>query len=288
MELLQPAGSLDDRRFEQQRLGLLAKGDFLLVVLLEVKVTQLLVYLDETVEILDMEVVGLPQILDMGLRHDAGLFPAGLQVAEPGKGVVERFVGRNQFLEFLDDGQLGAQVVLFLGFEVGDEFVAAGAVVLEKFLEARFESVDRGHETLLGLARFDERTADGFDLGAANPVECDFQRFDLAADGLDGPLGKQAGEEGQQLLLGLACESLGRRLRFSFALLGGLALDFEPGIAGGQRGVLLRKIDLGQLLRLLSGRVGGSDAFGLDTGTPGPRSLLPGGEGLFGCRKRIG
>ncbi len=48
------------------------------------------------------------------------------------------------------------------------------------------------------------------------------------------------------------------------------------------------KIDLGQLLRLLGGRVGGSDAFGLDTGTPGPRSLLPGGEGLFGCRKRIG
>ena len=162
VELLQPAGSLDDRRFEQQRLGLLCKGRLSArSSSFEVKVTQLLVYLDETVEILDMEVVGLPQILDMGLRYDAGLFPAGLQVAEPGKGMVRRFLSEEtSSLRLFDDCQLGAQVVLFLGFEVGDEFVAAGAVVLEKFLEARFESVDRGHETL-PQARPIQRTRGG-------------------------------------------------------------------------------------------------------------------------------
>ena len=92
VEFLQLAERLDHRRFENQRLGLLAEGDLLLVVLFQVEIAQLLVDLDEIVEILDVEVIGLPQVFDILLRHDAGLLPALLEFAELVERMVERLV----------------------------------------------------------------------------------------------------------------------------------------------------------------------------------------------------
>ncbi len=92
MEFLQLVERLDDGRLQHQRLGLLAEGYLLFVVLLQIEVAQLLVDLDEAVKILDVQIVGLPQILDMLLRHDAGILPALLQLAELVERMVERLV----------------------------------------------------------------------------------------------------------------------------------------------------------------------------------------------------
>ena len=96
---------------------------------------------DEAVEILDMQVVGLPQVFDVLLRHDAGLLPALLQFAELIEGMVERLVRIDQFLELLDDPELDLEVLLLLGLEVRDELVAAMAVLLEQLLELYFGAV---------------------------------------------------------------------------------------------------------------------------------------------------
>ena len=184
----------DHRRLQHERLGLLAQGHLLLVILLQVQIAQLLVDLDEAVEILDVQVIGLPQILDVLQGHDAGLLPALLQLAEFGKGMVERLVRIDQLLQFFDNSQLDLQVLLLLGFEIGDELVAATAVLLEQLLELHFDPVHCRREILFGAALLDEFAACGFDLGTADAVEGDLQRLHIPADRLHGLLFEHARE----------------------------------------------------------------------------------------------
>ena len=69
MELLELAEGLDNVVVKNKLLGLLTEAELNLVVLLEVEVTKFLVYADEVVEVLDVEVIGLPEILHILLRH---------------------------------------------------------------------------------------------------------------------------------------------------------------------------------------------------------------------------
>ena len=103
VELLQLVERLHDRRLGHQSLGLLAQGCFLLVILLQIQIAQLLVYLYEVVEILDVQIVCLPQILHLLLRHHARLLPTLLQLAELGESIVQRLVRIDQLLELIDD-----------------------------------------------------------------------------------------------------------------------------------------------------------------------------------------
>ena len=194
MQFLQFVERFDHRRLQHERLGLLAQGHLLLVILLQVQIAQLLVDLDEAVEILDVQVIGLPQILDVLQGHDAGLLPALLQLAEFGKGMVERLVRIDQLLQFFDNSQLDLQVLLLLGFEIGDELVAATAVLLEQLLELHLDAVHCRCEILFGAAFLDEFAACGFDLGAADAVEGDLQRLHIPADRLHGLLFEHARE----------------------------------------------------------------------------------------------
>jgi len=127
VEFLQFVKCLHDRRFQNQRLGRFAQRELLLVVLFQIEVAQLLVDLDEVVEILDMQVVGLPQILHVLLGNQPRLLPALLQFAELGERMVERLVRVDQFLQLLDDLQLDFQVGFLLGVERRDELVAAAS-----------------------------------------------------------------------------------------------------------------------------------------------------------------
>ena len=129
-----------------------------------------------------MEVIGLPQVFDILLRHDAGLLPALLEFAELVERMVERLVRVDQLFQLLDDRLLDLQIGLFFGFEIGDEGVAALTVDPELLLELHFGSVHRRGEILLGAALLDETAACGLDLGAADAVEGDFQRLDIPAD----------------------------------------------------------------------------------------------------------
>ena len=291
MEFLQLVERLDDGRLQHQRLGLLAEGYLLFVVLLQIEVTQLLVDLDEAVKILDVQVVGLPQILDMLLRHDAGILPALLQLAELVERMVERLVRIDQLLQLLDDRLLDLEIRLLLGFEVGDERVAAAAVLLELLLELNFGAVHRRSEILLGAALLDEAAACGLDLGAADAVKGDLQRLHIPADRLHGLLFEHPGEQGHQLLLAFSGELvLLGLLRGEFLrglLLGRRALDLQPGILRRERSLLIGKVHLhvpGRvLLRFRNLRPGGR----LDPGTFGARrSLLPGNPLRGGLLRR--
>ena len=208
VELLQLVERLDDGRLEHQRLGLLAERHLLLVVLLQVEVAQLLVDFDEVVEVLDVEVIGLPQVLDLLLGYRTGLLPALLQFAEAGEGMVERLVGVDQRLELLDDAELDLEVLLLLLLEVGQEGVAARTVFADEVLQARLGAVHRRGELLLLAAGLDKGPACRLDLGAAKFIESYLQCLDIAAERLHGLLLEHPGEEFQQLLLALAHEAV--------------------------------------------------------------------------------
>ena len=94
---------LHDRWLGDKSLCLLAELHLLLVVLLKVEISQLLINLNEVVEILNVQVICLPQILHLLLWHKTCLLPTLLQLAELGKCVVERLVGVYQLLKLLDD-----------------------------------------------------------------------------------------------------------------------------------------------------------------------------------------
>ena len=295
MQLLQLVERVDDRRLEQQRLGLLAEGHLLLVVLLQVQVAQLLVDLDEVVEVLHVQVVGLPQVLDVLLRHDAGLLPALLQLAELREGIVDRLVGIDQLLELLDDAELDLVVGLLLGLQIGDEDVAATAVFAEELLELHLRPVDRRRELLLLAPLLDEAAARSLDFGAAQAVEGDLQRLDLPAQRLHGLLLEHPGKERHELLLALAGKPvLGRsRIESGRSLLVGLFTQFEPGTPGGQLGLLVRKIDLRLHHRLLVGI--DRHGLGLNAGPTGARRgcgfrsgrRLRCRGGIGRCRRRL-
>ena len=291
MQLLQLVERLHNRRLQHQRFGLLAEGDLLLVVLLQVEVAQLLVDFDEAVEILDMQVVGLPQVFDVLLRHDAGLLPALLQFAELIEGMVERLVRIDQFLELLDDPELDLEVLLLLGLEVRDELVAAMAVLLEQLLELYFGAVHGRCEIFFAAPLLDELAACGLDLGAADAVESDLQRLHIPADRLHGLLFEHTHKEGYQLFLALPGKLVlgGRRFLGQLVgsgLFGRLALQFQPGILRGERRLLVREIHFG------TGRHGLLAGFGLhrlgnglDTGTLRTRRGLGFRHGLLRRRR---
>ena len=300
MEFLQLVECLDNRRLEQQGFGLLTEGHLLLVVLLQIEVAQLLVDLDEVVEVLDMQVVGLPQVLDLLLGHDARLLPALLEFAELRERMVERLVRIDQFLELLDDLEFDLEVALLLGLEVGDELVAAAAVFTEQLLELRLDAIDGRCEILLGSPLLDEAAAGSLNLGAAQTVEGDLQRLDIAADRLHGLLLEHPGKQPHQLLLALSGETVFGRLlaggTLGGVLLGGCLVQFESGAPRGQGGILVREIDLyiGRSLVLIGFRLHRL-RHGFDPGTFGTRLRRVGlglrrcGQfGLYGISSRFG
>ena len=79
MQLLQLVERLHDRRLQHQRFGLLAEGDLLLVVLLQVEVAQLLVDFDEAVDALQ-HVFGIVGICPMVQIEDNGFDDLAEQV----------------------------------------------------------------------------------------------------------------------------------------------------------------------------------------------------------------
>ncbi len=159
--------------------------------------------------------------------------------------MVEFFVRARQGLQFLDDAQLHGEVGLLLGFERGDVLVAAAAVLLEQLLEARLVAVGRRHELRLGTALLHECAALGLHRRATLLVEGDLQRLRLAAQRLHGQLLKLPREELHELRAALSGIEIGGTGggRLVLRLLGRLLAQFESGVAGRQRGLLVGEID---------------------------------------------
>ena len=285
MQFLQLVERLHRRRLGYERLGLLAQLELLLVVLLQVQIAQLLVYLDEVVEVLHMQVVGLPQILDILLRHHADLLPTLLQLAELGKGVVQRLVRIDQLLQLIDDGQLGLEVLLLDRVEIGHILVTATAILLEEILQPYLQRIHRGHELLALGRRCLEGLARSLHLGTMELVEGHLYGLHALAQRLHGFGLQHAGKHVDQLLLALAAEIVLRygtrrllvsllRIRFSrFSRFGRFKFGitillcvgfshtrrglFGDGISGcgiTRRGRLLRSTRLRRCRRTLFGR----------------------------------
>ena len=234
VQLLQFVERFDDRRFEHQRFGLFAQGQLLLVILLQIEIAQLLVDLDEIVEILHVQVVGLPQILHILLGHHPGLFPTMLQLPELVESLVEHFVRRSQLLEFLDDLQLYLEVLLLGRFESGDELVPQTAVLPEKILETQLRRIRLGNEFTLRTAGFDKSPSCGIGLRPTQFVKRYLEGLHIPAQGLHRALFEHPGENRQQLLLRLARQVAAGRVPACGLLLGRSLAQVEPCVFGSQ------------------------------------------------------
>ncbi len=242
VQLLQLVESLDNRRLHHQRLGLLAKREFLFVVALQVQITQLLINFDVAVEVLDVEVVGLPQILHVGLRNGARLLPTSLQLTELGEGLVERLVRRDQLLQLVNNLQLNFEVLLLLLLQAGDVAVTAGAVLAKQLLEAVLGLIGRSNKLLLVATPLQEELAGSIDLLTANAVEGHLHPLDHTTQRLYGALLERLGEVIEQFGFGFAGKLiLGQRLDLG-SLLGRLLIQLQPRLDGSQLGLLGRKI----------------------------------------------
>ena len=172
VQLLQLAEGLNNLRLESQLLGLLTEGELRLVVLLEVEVAQLTVNLDVVIEVLNMEVVGLPHILNILLGDETRLLPALLQLPKAREGCVDVLLRVNQLLQFVDDGELDFEVLLLVCLEHGDVLIALVAVNSEELFEAYLILIYRWGERSLIATRLNKGALLSLNLCTVLLVEC--------------------------------------------------------------------------------------------------------------------
>jgi len=201
MQVLQLAEGRHYRGFEHECLGRFAELYLGLVVAFEVEVAQLLVYLDIIVKVLYVQVVGLPQLLDVRLGDDARLPPALLKFAEGVEGAVHRFVAVYELLQLLDYLEFRAEVLLLLLFDVGQILRPAPAVFGEQLLEACFVGIGLRYEIFRCTASFGEFAPLLFVLGAVEFIEGHLDGFGFAPYLLYGFGLQQRGEQLHQPVL---------------------------------------------------------------------------------------
>ena len=146
----------------EQGFGGLAQSGFLLEVLLEVVVAQLLVNLQQVVEVLDASLETLPQARYGSRGKLAGLFEGLLQLLEAGILLVDIVrIGGNRFHLF-QNLLLAGQILLALFLERG----GICGLFLAEYSQQRFERlfllVGCGDELRLGVTGSDESIASLF------------------------------------------------------------------------------------------------------------------------------
>ena len=179
MEGLQLAECLQHIGIVGQRLGLLDETHLGLEVLLEVVVAQLVAELQQIVELLDVELIVLPELRGTLGRHGLYLLPLVLQGLE----LVEVLVGLlgrgGELLYALQDFELTLQVGLLLLFY---RFLDGGATLadcLHRFAEDGFRRVDFRHELALLATCLDVGLEGLLHLGVVELVEELFQQVEL-------------------------------------------------------------------------------------------------------------
>ena len=114
MQLLQLVEGADDIRLVGQLLCGLTELSLQLQVLLEVVLAGFTVQFQQVVELLDIQLVVTPQLVGLLSRHVLNITPLVLQGLEVLIRLVSLLGRGHHRLDFLDDGQLLLQVVLFL------------------------------------------------------------------------------------------------------------------------------------------------------------------------------
>ena len=139
VELLQGAEGAHDILLLSEVFSLLAEVLLRFEVLLEVEVAELLVDFYIVVEFLHIVLVGVVQVLDLGLRHGADGTPAVLDLAEAGEGLVEVFAGFDEGLEVFDHGELGLVVFFLVLLEFLGVSGTSYLILAVKILESAFD-----------------------------------------------------------------------------------------------------------------------------------------------------
>ena len=120
-----------------------------LEVLAEIQVTEFAVDLNEVIELLHVQLVGIVDVAEVLLRDRAGFAPAVLDLAELREGVLHIALFVDEGLQVLDDGLLLHEVALALGIELA---VVLRALLLIRIVEGLETGLDRG-ERAHGRAR---------------------------------------------------------------------------------------------------------------------------------------
>ena len=113
MQFLQLMESGNHIRFVCQFLGGFAKMILYFKILLEVIFTEFVIQFQKVVELLDIQLVVLPQFVNLGLRHDFNFVPLLLQFLEFRIVLIGIFRRFHQLFQFLDDRKLDLQVEFF-------------------------------------------------------------------------------------------------------------------------------------------------------------------------------
>ncbi len=143
MKLLKLAERLDDIVVLGKLLGRLAEGLLGLKVLLEVEVTQVAVDLHHVVEFLDIELVGVVQVTELGGRNRADLSPTVLKLTESGECGINILLFLHKVLKILDDSLLPGEVLLPLGILPAVIFSALFLIVGIDTLESGLNGLER-------------------------------------------------------------------------------------------------------------------------------------------------
>ena len=164
VQILQLTESSYHRGLHNECLDLLAELYLSLVVAFQIQIAQLFVYLDIVVEVLDVEVVGLPNLFIVGLRYHTGLFPALLQSTESSKGLVDGLAAIDELFQLLDNLQLNLQILLLDTFERRDILLACCTIAGKVLFESLLLLVGLRHKGLLRATLLDKLLAGSIDL----------------------------------------------------------------------------------------------------------------------------
>ena len=148
MEFLEFPESLDDIIVLSELLSGLAELLLGLKVLLEVEVAEIPVYLDHVVELLDIELVRVVKVTELGRGNRSDLPPAVLQLAESGEGGTDILLFLDKGLEILDHGLLSHEVVFPLGILLT---IVLGALLLVVGINAFERGLNRLERIVLYL-----------------------------------------------------------------------------------------------------------------------------------------
>ena len=181
--------------------------------------------------------VGVVEVLDLGLRHGAGGAPAALDVAELGEGFLEVFAGLDQGLEVFDHGELLLVVLFLVLLHLLGEGRAFHFILAVKILEPAFDFCEG---------------VDGDRLVGRGFFRCAFHGFHRFSGG-GGRFGRLLDARGDLLLAQVLVESRFQCFGILVELLHVLAVDQLLEGVYNLLETLVRKIRPG-VLRLSGGR----------------------------------
>ena len=148
VEVLKGGESLVDGFHQHQSFGLFAQFYLLLKVLLEIQIFEFLVNTENIEEFLHKEMIVLPEVVRLVLRHGTDGFPLFLKVFELVVQHLEVGLVFHEHAQFFNDAAFGLQVLLFFLFKILQEFLLVVLESVQGLIEFQLDVGDFGFEIL--------------------------------------------------------------------------------------------------------------------------------------------